>query len=68
MDPNWIKGFNMVQIRDSNDVVSNIAALKSVKPDLLVSVRTSSSVRARLSAASDRAFPGWRGPDSLRGR
>ncbi len=44
-DADWVKGFGMVQIRDSQDVPSVITALKGVKPDLLVSVRTSSAVQ-----------------------
>lgn len=43
VDPNWIKGFRIVQIRDSKDAVKRMAAIKAIKPGLLVSVRITSA-------------------------
>jgi ferredoxin len=43
VDPHWIENFRIVQIRDGEQAVDRMAALKAIKPGLLVSVRISSS-------------------------
>ncbi|MBI5248389.1 MAG: hypothetical protein HY912_02745 [Desulfomonile tiedjei] len=39
IDPTWIKGFRMVEIRDGHDAVERKTALKAIDPGLLVSIR-----------------------------
>lgn len=60
LDPAWIKGFRMVEIPDSDNAVTRMAALKKIKPDLLVSIRMPAlAFQANVSRAVEHARAGF---------
>jgi hypothetical protein len=60
LDPGWIKGFRMVEIPDGDNAVARKAALKKIKPDLLVSIRMPAlAFQANVSRAVEHARAGF---------